>query len=524
MGALKLSLKEYAEKQRRELIALRRTVEKYESGRAIRELEEKLEAEKKKTNRLKDMNSKLRERNENLEGEVDGLKAKIEELEEMNDKLRAQLNKNSRNSSWSTSHDKPWEKKVQNNREKSGLKPGGQKGHAGHRRKAPSEKPSQVIDLYVPDEEIKKRGLKDTGEVITKRVIGIRLATVVRQYNFHVYKDRNGKKVHAPFPEELGGNEVQYDESVKAFLYYLIMTCNVSIRNARDMLCSLTGGSVAPSVGFIQGLLEEFSLKSIPERESIFNSLVDTSRMHSDFTGARVNGKNCQVLICCDDENALYTLRDAKGFKGINGSPVEFFKGLLYHDHDRTFYNYGSSHQECLVHIRRYLKGVIELESDAQWAKDMINLLDEMTGLDPMLREGKAEGYTKRYMEILEGGLEWYELNPPSKIMRDGVLLCQRMWKYSSDILRFLSDPEIETNNNSAERHLRVFKRKLHQMTTFRSKPGGEDICAGLSVIQTSKSRGHDAYSLIEETFSRPMNEKRRRNRKEADSNSAVGE
>ncbi len=50
--------------------------------------------------------------------------------------------------------------------------------------------------------------------------------------------------------------------------------------------------------------------------------------------------------------------------KGIKGTVTEDYQGILVHDHDVTFYNYGADHQECLAHVLRYLKDSIENEAE----------------------------------------------------------------------------------------------------------------------------------------------------------------
>lgn len=45
-----------------------------------------------------------------------------------------------------------------------------------------------------------------------------------------------------------------------------------------------------------------------------------------------------------------------KEHTGINDTPEENFGGIPIHDHETCFYGCGSDHQECMVHIERYLK------------------------------------------------------------------------------------------------------------------------------------------------------------------------
>ena len=49
------------------------------------------------------------------------------------------------------------------------------------------------------------------------------------------------------------------------------------------------------------------------------------------------------------DGKALYFAREKKGHEGVKGTVTEDYQGILVHDHDRIFYNYGTDHQECLA-------------------------------------------------------------------------------------------------------------------------------------------------------------------------------
>ena len=54
-----------------------------------------------------------------------------------------------------------------------------------------------------------------------------------------------------------------------------------------------------------------------------------------------------------------------KGHAGIKDTPVDLNQSAIFiHDHDTTFYNYGSGHQECTAHILRYCKDSIQNELD----------------------------------------------------------------------------------------------------------------------------------------------------------------
>ena len=78
------------------------------------------------------------------------------------------------------------------------------------------------------------------------------------------------------------------------------------------------------------------------------------------------------------DNNILYTYAPHKGYKGIDLTPVKDNTGILIHDHDKSFYAYGSKHQSCLSHILRYLQSSIDNEPNITWSKDMKSLLQLM--------------------------------------------------------------------------------------------------------------------------------------------------
>lgn len=68
-----------------------------------------------------------------------------------------------------------------------------------------------------------------------------------------------------------------------------------------------------------------------------------------------------------------------KGHEGVKGTVAEDYQGILVHDHDITFYNYGTDHQECLAHVLRYLKDSMDNEPDRTWNKEMHVLIVKQT-------------------------------------------------------------------------------------------------------------------------------------------------
>ena len=59
------------------------------------------------------------------------------------------------------------------------------------------------------------------------------------------------------------------------------------------------------------------------------------------------------------------------------------YQGILVHNYDVTFYNYGADYQECFAHVLRYLKDSIDNKPDQE----------------------KIPGFEKKYQAMLETGV-----------------------------------------------------------------------------------------------------------------------
>lgn len=177
---------------------------------------------------------------------------------------------------------------------------------------------------------------------------------------------------------------------------------------------NVTAGARSPSVGMVNGLCREFSSKSRQEQDALFMALLDAPVMYVDGTVARVNGNNNNVVVCSNGTATMYFAGENKGHAGIKDTPVESFGGILIHDHEACFYSYGSYHQECMVHIGRYLKDSMGNEKELTWSRQMLGLIQEMiheSNLSPAdgIKGEKIAGSEARYDAIVKKAGEEYE-------------------------------------------------------------------------------------------------------------------
>ena len=432
------------------------------------------------------------------------LAAELEEEKGKNQKLIAQISKDFENSSLPSSAQSIRKKKIPNNREATGRKPGGQPGHSGHGRK--KQTPTRIVLLQPSQEILDDPDFRKTNRTLTKQLVNVEVCLNVMEYQADTYRNsRTGELYHAQFPDGVV-DEVNYGSSVRAFLFLLNNDCCVSIDKCRDFLKNLTGGKLDISKGMISKLSQEFAEKSEPLRKSAASELFLYPVMHTDCTNARVNGQNAYVFVCAaPDGPALYYAREVKGHAGVAGTLIEDYQGILIHDHEKTFYRYGTAHQECLAHVLRYLKG--SMEPERTWNKDMHALLQEMIHYVNGLESGagrdpeKLPEYETRYDQILEKALAEYADVPCSDYYRDGFNLATRLKGYRDSHLLFLHDSRVPATNNLAERLLRNIKRKQNQAVSLRSNKSLEFLCDSMSVLFLMRQEDGNLYEKVSAVF-----------------------
>lgn len=135
-----------------------------------------------------------------------------------------------------------------------------------------------------------------------------------------------------------------------------------------------------------------------------------------------------------------------------------------------------------------------------EWLRDAIHFWNSAQE-EGYLEKGKAAELEARYGAIMTKAREEYEYEPPSEYFRDGYNLFKRMDEDREDYLLFLKELSVEPTNNLAEQCARKFKRKAAQVMCFRSQKGGDYFCDGLFVLQTLKSEGKQVYKEVASRF-----------------------
>ena len=448
---------------------------------------------------------KLKERTEKMYAAQEEL---LEE-QEKNAALNARINKDYTNSSKPSSQS-PNHKTIHNGREKTGKKPGAQKGHVHHGRKR--RKPTLIIPIDAPKEYADDDNFKPTGREIRKQLIRFRIIPEVIEYVTPEFRNQTtGQRVHAEFPQGVM-NDVNYDGTVKALAYMVNNGLYTSVDKTRVFLTEISQGVLAVSNGFICGLSEEFSNKTEEERNKIFLELASSPLMHADFTFGRMNGKQTAVAITAVGNTVLYQGREKKGDEGVKGTPLEHYGGTVVSDHESAIKKHGSRKQECMIHVGRYARGAAENEPGKtwggrldRWIKDSIRYWDDVDCGEIEYDVKEAEKYINELHRIIEKAKEEYEYEPPSKYYREGYNTYKRIEEDFEEYVLFLRDPSVPPSNNICERGARKFKRKAAQTMAFRSQQGVNYFCDGLTIMESLRARKENVYDSLTTIFNKGM-------------------
>jgi hypothetical protein len=323
--------------------------------------------------------------------------------------------------------------------------------------------------------------------------------------------DRCSLRIPAPFPD-VAINEANYGNSVRAVLCYLINVCNISIDNALGFLYEASGHLLKISKGSAHNFLAAFSTCAKDEIGAIKARIVAAPVVNTDATFTSVCGKRTYAYVFAGADNVLFQASGTKGLAPLEASPLSGYRGTVVHDHDISYYNFGSRNAECNVHILRYLKGVCENEPEKTWASEMAALLCEANDAAKLARskqvaalpEDAAADICAHYDAIIAKGEAQYieEMSLPARYRPDGIALLARLKACRDNHLLFVHDLSVPFDNNLSERLLRGTKKKLKQTGGFRSLEHGQShYCDFLSVAQTASLRGLEVLGVIRDVF-----------------------
>lgn len=394
---------------------------------------------------------------------------KIEELLLEIERLKNNKKKDSNNSSKPSSTN--GFKKVNNNREKSDKKCGGQVGHKG------STLTKEDIDKMISNGEIDEIiEVEENKTEDNKNLVPI----ITYEYDIEIKRKVIKHITYPKKPTNILKSPVSYGNNLKVICNILGMKY-IFIDGIKAFISEITNHKINLSKGTIYAWKEDISNKlNKSEYKKIQDILLNSLVLHVDETTIKINGEQYYIHSISNDTHTLQYVNKKRGEDAIKEFGfLENYQGILVHDHFMMYYSYGIDNAECNVHILRYLNGVCEFTNHT-WSKQMKELLleakarkEELISLEKdSINENEYNDYKKRYLALIRLGKNEYKQDYKTNAYKDEeIRLLNRMEKYIHNHLLFLEKFYVPFSNNRAEADVRHVKI-VQKIGKFRSIDG----------------------------------------------------
>ena len=486
------------------------------------ERQSELERYRRRCEEQASMLESLTKANAALTGTTGELRRTIGELKETIRELQRQLGRNSRNSSQPPSKDGFDKPRPKSQRKRSGLKPGGQSGHAGAHMAVPHE-PDEV-QRHLPSKCLACPHLaecREKGNVFScgerRYEVNVVVGTKVTEHqSLEAVACPHGESVRpAVFPENIRAH-VQYGDSVTVLAGLLNTYGAVSVNRIHTLLGSLMG--VGLSTGTVASMVAQCASKVGGTLTAIKDRLANEEVVNFDETGTDVNGRTVWVHNSSTKALTCQTISARRGQEGMEGNGVlPGFRGIGVHDCWKPYWKYElAGHAVCCAHLLRELTGIEEFQPDHEWPTRFKALLMDMKkakertmdrGADEISRYYRLK-FDAEYDRILEEAEAVCPEPPDPPDRRRGRKrkgkersLIERLKSLKDSVCMFLHNFIVPFDNNQAERDVRNVKTKTKVSGCFRTEAGAQDYLDIMSYLSTGMKHGVSVFDALTAAF-----------------------
>lgn len=419
-----------------------------------------------------------------------GIRAYITTLQQRLEQLEARLNRNSKNSNQPPSADSPFQKPASSEKKPHG-KPGGRKGHKGHRHAFLV--PDHVVN-HLP--ELCTCGRTDFTDLKVFYIHQqVELPEVKPDVTHHCLNEGTcttcGRRVQAsrnqiPLVERSG-----FGPRMTAFVALMAGILGASRREIQRLLADVF--EIPASLGGIQKTIDRASDATKPHHEAIAAIARSAPVNHIDETSWRSQNLLRWLWVMTNKAVAFFRLlpgRSKKDFEALVGT----WTGILISDDYGLYRKWANLHQTCLAHLIRRAQKLAE-SADPILANFGRRIGTELKLACRMARPEHGPPtvgqWNAHYMRVLTLLFDHNErTDEAGKLANALVRQLDALWV-------FLEAHGVDPTNNHAERTLRypVTLRQHGQGT--KSDKGERWVERILSVRETCRLRGHRSFPIL---------------------------
>lgn len=458
----------------------------------VTKLENELTIERNKNKILEERNNLLLKDNKAKDKEIKRLNNKINKLTKELENNKISKKKDSSNSS-KPSGTNGYKKTVTNNRKDSDKNPGGQEGHDLH--KLDDDKINDMIKngAILNVVNIDKSVENQNKEYKIKRKIDVQVITTITEYRY--YPDKNGNY-------KIPNNVIQpnyFGDSVKSLATMLTNQFTNSMDAVTEILRVITNDTIAISKGTLSNWNKLLNKNLTPVLDHIEEELLSSHYLNCDESTIKINGKNSNVLVCC---NSNYVrLWHSKFKKSIDIENIGFlplYNGKIVKDGTDIYNDFGNGEfGSCGSHLTRYNRGISDFINHLGPKKMSAFLCETEKTRRNLISNGilafsdnKLKEYEQMYNSILKEWIkEWQKSGLDSPLYDDERKLLSRYEEERDQILLYIYDFLIPFTNNNAESQLRPVKIR-QKIGKARTENGMINYCNIRSCVNTYKKQG----------------------------------
>ncbi len=241
--------------------------------------------------------------------------------------------------------------------------------------------------------------------------------------------------------------------------------------------------------GLVQALQRIARWLNVEERV-LLEAIRASPYLHMDETGWKVAGVNHWLWNFVNERLALYRIRRSRG----RDVPKEILKqdygGVVISDFLSAYDKTGRLRQRCLVHLKREMKRVIELDRSEPSLKayqKLNRILKDAFRLNEERKDLLDLTFCRRLRRL---EIRLFDFACATYAGKHWQRISARLLKYYKEILTFLKVPGLSSHNNLAERMIRpnvIFRKISFENMSIRGALAHEVLMSLLQTLRLQK-------------------------------------
>ena len=415
--------------------------------------------------------------------------------------LRAQLGKNSQNSSKPPSSDMPGSRPPKDKRGKR-RKRGGQRGHVGRFAAAPAK--IDHIKQYPPKTCKKCKAdlthCRLTGSSMSHYVYELpEICPIVTDHQ-RLYGQcaKCGEVTLGELPPEVP--QGRYGPSVQAMTGLMRGGLRQSVRQTSEVMTGVL--HVPISTGAVAKTQEQVSQALAAPYEEAFDQMRRADRAHADETGWRQDKKKAWLWVAVTALVTVFLVHASRGKKAAKALLGESFRGILTTDRWAS-YNWvdAARRQLCWSHLKRDFKSFLDYGPEAKHLGErLLQARRKLFRLWHRIRDGTmtreefqlaSQPVRRQILALLEEGTR----------LSSGKVsgMCRAILKLKAALFTFAEVDGVEPTNNAAERAVRFAVLMRKGCFGSDSAKGSRFVERFLTVRATLRSQKRDLYTYLQQ-------------------------